>query len=325
MELFFNIVLLLVGFVLLVKGADYFVEGSSYIAKVLKVPSVVIGLTIVSWGTSAPELAVSVSAAMKGESAISISNVIGSNIFNLLVVLGVCAVIKPVKVKKSLLKFEFPFSIVLAGLLLFFISDKFMPWNKTEFASDTIGAVGRPAGIILLVIMVVFCGILLKSAMKERTQEKEEFKKMNPVLCAVFVIGGLAAIVIGGDMVVDNAKSIALAFKMSETLVGLTIVAMGTSLPELVTSVIAARKGSNDIAVGNVVGSNIFNILSVLGISAAISPMNVLTLSAIDLIVLIVVSIIGYIFALGKKEINRGEGIAMLAIYASYMVYTIIR
>ena len=325
MELLLNILLLAVGFVLLVKGADYFVEGSSYIAKVLKVPTVIVGLTIVSLGTSAPELAVSVVAAIKGESAMSISNVIGSNMFNLLVVLGVCSLIKPVKVKESLLKFEFPFSIILTGLLLFLVSDKIMPWNKNEFDKDTIGALGRPAGIIILVIMVGFIFILIRSALKERANMNEEFKKMNPILCAIYVIGGVAAIVIGGDVVVDNAKSIALAFGMSETLVGLTIVAVGTSLPELVTSVVASRKGSNDIAVGNVVGSNIFNILLVLGLSATISPMNVLTISAIDLVILVVVSIIGYLFALGKKEINRKEGIIMLLIYAAYMVYAVIR
>ncbi len=325
MDLLLNVVLLVVGFFLLVKGADYFVEGSSYIAKVLKVPTVIVGLTIVSIGTSAPELAVSIVAAVKGESAMSISNVIGSNMFNLLVVLGTCAVIKPVKVKESLLKFEFPFSIILTGLLLFFVADKVMPWNDVKYSSGIIGELGRPAGIIILVILVAFIIILIKSALKQREGMNDEFKKMNPILCAIYVIGGVAAIVIGGDVVVDNAKSIALTFGMSETLVGLTIVAMGTSLPELVTSVVASRKGSNDIAVGNVVGSNIFNILLVLGLSATISPMLVLSVSAIDLIILIVVSIVGYIFAFGKKEIDRKEGIIMLLIYAAYMVYAIIR
>ena len=325
MELLLNIALLVVGFVLLVKGADYFVEGSSYIAKVLKVPTVIVGLTIVSIGTSAPELAVSVVAATKGESAMSISNVIGSNMFNLLVVLGLCAVIKPIKVKESLLKFEFPFCVILSGVLLVLISDKFMPWNKETFDKNTIGALGRPAGIALLVIMVGFVIILIRSALKQRSEMNEEFKKMNPVLCAIFVIGGAAAIVIGGDVVVDNAKSIASAFGMSDTLVGLTIVAMGTSLPELVTSVVAARKGSNDIAVGNVVGSNLFNVLLVLGLSATICPMSVLTISAIDLLILVVVSIIGYVFALEKKEISRKEGAILILLYAAYMVYAIIR
>ena len=325
MDLLLNVVLLVVGFFLLVKGADYFVEGSSYIAKILKVPTVIVGLTIVSIGTSAPELAVSIVAAVKGESAMSISNVIGSNMFNLLVVLGTCAVIKPVKVKESLLKFEFPFSIILTGLLLFFVADKVMPWNDVKYSSGIIGELGRPAGIIILVILVAFIIILIKSALKQREGMNDEFKKMNPILCAIYVIGGVAAIVIGGDVVVDNAKSIALTFGMSETLVGLTIVAMGTSLPELVTSVVASRKGSNDIAVGNVVGSNIFNILLVLGLSATISPMLVLSVSAIDLIILIVVSIVGYIFAFGKKEIDRKEGIIMLLIYAAYMVYAVIR
>lgn len=325
MDLLLNVLFLVVGFVLLVKGADYFVEGSSYIAKVLKVPTVIVGLTIVSLGTSAPELAVSVVAAIKGESAMSISNVIGSNMFNLLVVLGVCSLIKPVKVKESLLKFEFPFSIFLTGLVLFFISDKVMPWDATKYSKDTIGTLGRPEGIVILVILVGFILFLIRSALKQRADMNEKFKKMNPILCAVYVIGGVAAIVIGGDVVVDNAKSIALALGMSETLVGLTIVAMGTSLPELVTSVVASRKGSNDIAVGNVIGSNIFNILLVLGLSATISPMFVLSISAVDFIILIVASIVGYIFALRKKEINRVEGVIMLLMYAAYMVYAVIR
>ncbi|MBE5926028.1 MAG: calcium/sodium antiporter [Lachnospiraceae bacterium] len=325
MDMLINIVLLIVGFALLVKGADFFVEGSSYIAKVLKVPAVIVGLTIVSIGTSAPELAVSVAAATKGESAMSISNVIGSNMFNLLMVLGVCSVIKPVKVKESILKFEFPFSIFLTGLVLFFISDKVMPWNDAKYSKDTIGSLGRPAGIIIIVLLIGFILFLIRSALKQRNEMNEEFKKMNPILCAVYVIGGIAAIVIGGDVVVDSAKSIALALGMTETLVGLTIVAMGTSLPELVTSVVASRKGSNDIAVGNVVGSNIFNILLVLGLSATISPMLVLTISAVDLVILIVVSIIAYIFAFTKKEINRVEGIIMILMYAAYMVYAIIR
>lgn len=326
MELLWNIVLLLAGFVLLIKGADYFVEGSSYVAKALKVPSFIVGLTIVSIGTSAPELAVSIAAAVKGENAIALSNVIGSNMFNLLMVLGICALICPIQVKPSIMKREFPFSILLGILLLVFVADDIMPWNHKVYADKDIGVLGRGAGIFFLLLMVVFVIFLVVTAMKERqNMEEEKIKKMHPLVCLVFIVGGVAAIVFGGDIVVDNAKEIALTFGMSDSLVGLTIVAMGTSLPELVTSIVAARKGSNDIAVGNVVGSNVFNILLVLGASAAISPMTVLTTSAIDLGILAVVSIISYLMILRKKSIGRFEGAVMVGMYVAYMVYLILR
>lgn len=327
MDLLLNFVLLVVGFVLLIKGADFFVEGSSYVAKALKVPTIIVGLTIVSIGTSAPEMAVSIAAAAKGENAMAISNVIGSNIFNLLMVLGVCAIIKPVVVKESLLKREFPFSIILGIILMICVSDNLIPWKNASYKGEFIGAIGRKAGVGFLIILVLFVVFLVVSALRERkvAADSEEFKRMNPFLCLLYIVGGVAAIVVGGDVVVDNAKEIALAFGMTETLVGLTIVSMGTSLPELVTSVVAARKGSNDMAVGNVVGSNIFNILLVLGMSVTIAPMLVLTTSAIDLVILAVVSIMTYIFALNKKTIGRLEGLVMVLTYAAYMVYIIVR
>lgn len=327
MDLLLNIVLLLVGFVLLVKGADYFVEGSSYVARALKVPDMIVGLTIVSIGTSAPELAVSVAAAIKGENAIAISNVIGSNLFNLLMVLGICAVIQPIHVKSSVMKREFPLSILLGILLLVLIADEVMPWNHAVYAGDNIGALGRKSGFGLLAIMVVFVIFLVVSTMKERKnlEAGEKPKKMNPLLCLLYIVGGVAAIVYGGDVVVDNAKEIALALGMTDSLIGLTIVAMGTSLPELVTSVVAARKGSNDMAVGNVVGSNIFNILLVLGLSAAISPMAVLETSAIDLCILAVTSIVSYLMILKDKSIGRFRGVIMIGMYLVYMAYAIVR
>ncbi len=327
MELLLNLFLLVVGFLLLIKGADFFVEGSSYVAKALKVPTIIVGLTIVSIGTSAPELAVSVAAAAKGENAMAISNVIGSNLFNLLVVLGVCAIIKPVQVKPSLLKREFPFAIILGIILMILVSDELMPWKNTSYSGEYIGALGRKAGIGFIVLMVAFIIFLVVSALKERKNmnDEEEFKKMNPILCLIFIVGGAAAIVFGGDLVVDSAKFIALKAGMTETLVGLTIVALGTSLPELVTSIVAARKGSNDMAIGNVVGSNIFNILLVLGLSITLSPMLVLTNSAIDLAILAVVSIITYIFAIRKKSLGRLEGCIMVGMYVIYMVYIIMR
>lgn len=326
MDLLLNIILLLVGFALLIKGADFFVEGASYVAKALKVPTIIVGLTIVSIGTSAPEVAVSISAAAKGENAMAISNVIGSNLFNLLVVLGACALIKPISVSKDVVKRDFPFSILLVFILLAAVVDKFNPLSDVEYTGGYIGALGRKAGILFLILLVAFVIVLIVSAMQSRkNSEDEPFKKMNRMLCAIFIIGGAAAIVYGGDLVVDNAKEIAIRFGMSETLVGLTIVALGTSLPELVTSIVASRKGANDMAVGNVVGSNIFNILLVLGTSITISPMLVLTTSAIDLAILAIVSIITYVFVVTKGRLQRLEGLVMILMYAAYMVYACIR
>lgn len=232
-------VLLVVGFVLLIKGADFFVEGSSGIAKKLKVPSLIIGLTIVAMGTSLPECAVSVAAAISGNNALAVSNVVGSNIFNLMVVCGFCAVITPLAVGKRTLKQEFPFSVLMAALLL---------------VLGYIGmSVGRIDGVILLIFFALFMFWMVRSALKARTagittdasEEADEIERAKPIpvwLCLVYIVGGAAAIAFGGDMVVDSASAIAAAFGLSQNLIGLTIVAMGTSLPELVTSIVAARK-----------------------------------------------------------------------------------
>ena len=246
--------LLIVGFVLLIKGADFFVEASSSIAKTLRVPSIIIGLTIVAFGTSMPELAVSTTASLAGNNEIAVGNVIGSNIFNLLVVLGACGAIRPFAVQ---LRWDYAASVgVAAVLFVMIIGDHF---------------VSRPEAIILLVLFVVFVAMTVRDALSNRIEE-EEYKSITPLRCVIYIVGGLAAIVFGGDLVVKCAKEIALALGMSQTLVGLTVVALGTSLPELVTSVVASRKGENGLALGNVIGSNIFNILMVLGASAAVKP-----------------------------------------------------
>ena len=254
-------VLLVVGFVLLIKGADFFVEGSSGIAKKLKVPSLIIGLTIVAMGTSLPECAVC----------------------------GFCAVITPLAVGKRTLKQEFPFSVLMAALLL---------------VLGYIGmSVGRIDGVILLIFFALFMFWMVHSALKART----------------------AGIAFGGDMVVDSASAIAAAFGLSQNLIGLTIVAMGTSLPELVTSIVAARKNEVDMALGNVIGSNIFNILFVLGIAAAISPVAFIMENVIDIVILIAMSIMVLLFAWSRQKINRIEGAIMLLSYAGYMVYICMR
>lgn len=315
-------VLLVVGFVLLIKGADFFVEGSSGIAKKLKVPSLIIGLTIVAMGTSLPECAVSVAASISGNNALAVSNVVGSNIFNLMVVCGFCAVITPLAVGKRTLKQEFPFSVLMAALLL---------------VLGYIGmSVGRIDGVILLLFFALFMFWMVHSALKARTagittdasEEADEIERAKPIpvgLCLVYIVGGAAAIAFGGDMVVDSASAIAAAFGLSQNLIGLTIVAMGTSLPELVTSIVAARKNEVDMALGNVIGSNIFNILFVLGIAAAISPVAFIMENVIDIVILIAMSIMVLLFAWSRQKINRIEGAIMLLSYAGYMVYICMR
>ena len=305
---------LIVGFVLLIKGADFFVEGSSSVAKKLRVPSIIIGMTIVAMGTSLPETSVSVSASIAAKNDLAISNVIGSNIFNLMVVCGICAVLCPLTVDGTTLKRDFPFSIVMAGLLM--------------ALGGIDGVVGRFDGILFLVLFVVFLLIMIYSAKKSRDNsapEADEYKIMPVWKCILYMVGGIAAIAAGGEMVVEGASDIARAFGMSENLIGMTIVALGTSLPELVTSVVAARKNELDMALGNVIGSNIFNILFVLGIASAISPVSYTNENLIDSAVLIVMSMIVLIFCLPIKRLIRWNGAAMLALYAGYTAYIFTR
>lgn len=309
-------ILLVVGFVLLVKGADFFVEGSSSVAKLLRVPSVIIGLTIVAFGTSAPEMAVSISASLAGSNDIAVGNVIGSNIFNLLMVVGVCGLILPMKIDKSILYGDFLFTIAAAVvmLLLFAFDCTLSRWN----------------GLVLLAMFAYFMFKTVKNTLASRAAggpaaEEEEIKVLSPFLSVVFILGGLAAIVIGGNLVVDSASAIAISFGMTETLVGLTIVAFGTSLPELVTSIVASKKGENELALGNVIGSNLFNILFVLAASCTISPMKVDRLSIFDGIFLIVSSIVTWILAKRGYEIDRKDGAIMVVLYVAYAVYIVVR
>lgn len=304
-------VLLIVGFLLLIKGADFFVEGSAAVAKKLRVPTMIIGLTIVAMGTSAPECAVSIAASIKGSNAMAISNVVGSNIFNLMVVSGFCALFTPLIVHAKTLKQEFPFSVLAAIIMLI-----------AGFIGMTLG---RIDGVILLVLFAFFLAWMVKSALNARANaediEEENIKDLGNLQCLLYIIGGIIAIVIGGDLVVDSATEIARTFGLSENLIGLTIVAFGTSLPELVTSAVAAKKGEVDMALGNVIGSNIFNILLVAGIAATVSPMAFLMENVIDLVILIVMSIVVWSFASTKKKIGRAEGVFMLIIYVAYIVY----
>ncbi|MBQ8982476.1 MAG: calcium/sodium antiporter [Lachnospiraceae bacterium] len=309
---------LIIGFVLLIKGADFFVDGASAVARLLKIPSVVIGLTIVAMGTSAPEAAVSVTASMKGSNEIAVSNVIGSNIFNLLMVIGVCAAIKAFATDMNILKRDMPVNIAATVLMLIFLLD---------------GTIGRIEGIILLVCLVVYLIVVVRSALKERkaaaaSEEKEE-KKMPIPLIIVSILGGVLAIIWGGDLVVDNAQRIALSFGMSPMLVGLTIVAMGTSLPELVTSIVASRKGESGLALGNAVGSCLFNILLIIGLSATISPISPSGASVVESItdtgILAGVTVLMLILSATGKKVSRLEGVIYVALYFAYMAFAILR
>ena len=302
-------VLLIVGFILLIKGADFFVDGASSTAKLLKVPSVIIGLTIVAMGTSAPEAAVSISAGLSGSSDIALSNVIGSNIFNLLIVVGVSAIICPMKTEKVILRRDIWWSLGAAAATLIMMTD--MKISGAE-------------GILLLGGMAAYIAVLVFDARKKR-DEGDEVKAMSPLKSIIYIVGGLAAIIIGGDLVVDSACDIAAAFGMSEALIGLTIVAAGTSLPELVTSIVAAKKGDSGLALGNVVGSNIFNILFILGSASALTTINVAPELFIDTAILIAVTLLMYFLCRSKDKTSRGEGALCVLVYAAYMAYIILR
>lgn len=306
-----TIILLLVGFVLLIKGADYFVEGASDLATMLKIPSMIIGLTIVAFGTSAPEAAVSVTSALTNSNAIAVSNIIGSNIFNLLAVIGITSVIYKIDIDNVTLKEDFPILLVSSILLIIFI-----------FTGNLIS---RIEGIILLVILIAYIGWLILRAKKTDSNMSVGTVHLSMPMIAIYIICGLIAIVVGGDLVVESSKSIALGLGMSETLVGLTIVSIGTSLPELITSVTAAYNKKTDIALGNAIGSCIFNILFILGLTNTISPIATTGVMLIDSIIMIIVMIITYILAYDKNDFNRKDGLILVGLFIVYMAYIIIR
>ncbi|MBR5187136.1 MAG: calcium/sodium antiporter [Clostridia bacterium] len=324
---------LLFGFVLLVVGADIFVEGSSSLAKSFKIPTIIIGLTVVAFGTSMPEASVSISAALEGKNDIAISNVIGSNIFNLLVVLGASALICPVRSNDSVVKKEIPFSILLTVLLGGALVGGVKLAAGKEGLSGFLNGdfkLGLIGGLILLVCFAFYMYWQIGGAIKARKngqadEEDIDDKKYSLAMSVEMIVLGLVGIIFGGNYVVDNACIIAENLGMSEQFIGLTIVAVGTSLPELVTSVIAARKGESDIALGNVIGSNVFNIAFILGASAVIAPMTVNIESIYDTVMLLAISIVTLIFAKTKNRFSRLEGATMLGIYVIYFVYILLR
>jgi len=317
-----SFLILIIGFALLIKGADVFVEGASSIAKKFNVPSMIIGLTIVAMGTSAPEAAVSITSSLAGQNDMSVANVVGSNFFNILVVLGVSSIIAKLPVQKETIKKDTPFLILVSVLLLAFgINLK----------------LGRLEGLVLLVLFTYFLVNTIKSAKKatENTSsesgesaiavETETTSEISLPKTILISIIGIIGIVVGGDMVVDSATSIATAFGMSANLVGLTIVAVGTSLPEFVTSIVAIKKGETEIAIGNVIGSNVFNILLVLGLAAVINPIPMSMFAFIDIIFMVLITLLLYLFMKKKNSLVKGQGIILVVLYIGYMAYTIIR
>ena len=306
-----QVVLLIVGFVLLIKGSDFFVDGASSVASLLKIPTLIVGLTIVAFGTSAPEAAVSITSSFAGSNALAVSNVIGSNLFNMMLIVGLCALLNELKIGRDVVNKDLPFLVVITIILTAII---LIGWNISQIE-----------GIILLIIIAAYISYLVYNARKSKESEIVEKPKMSLLRSIIYIVLGMAGIIIGADFVVDSASYIAMAFGMSETLVGLTIVAMGTSLPELVTSLTALKKDENQLIIGNVVGSNIFNILFVLGASSAISPIIINPNMLTDIMLMLGVTILFYIFGKTQDKYDKREGAILVGLFIAYMAFAILR
>lgn len=303
-----QILLLVIGFTMLVKGADWFVDGSAGIAKKLGIPQLVIGLTIVAMGTSAPEAAVSINASLKGNSGIAIGNVVGSNILNILIILGISAVLSTIAIQKSTLKYEIPYMIFVTVVLI-------VLGMSGEYVT-------RIEGVILWLLFLVYLVYLFKLA-KQGTEEDSTEDRPGWKLCISMILGGVI-VVWGSDITVDSATSIAQMIGLSERFIGLTIVALGTSLPELVTSVVAARKGNADIAIGNIVGSNIFNILFVIGTASIIAPVMYEPIFLFDGIIAVLAGVLLWVSVLKTRSLRKPWGIMYLVCYGAYLVYLLL-
>lgn len=304
-------VILIVGFVMLIKGSDFFVDGASSVASILKIPTLIVGLTIVAFGTSAPEAAVSITSSLSGSNALALSNVIGSNLFNMLLIIGLCALLNELKIGREVLNLDLPFLVILTGILTAFI---LLGWN-----------ISRIEGIILLILIIAYVSYLVYNARKSKESQIVEKPKMSLLRSIIYIVCGVAGIIIGADFVVDSASYIAMAFGMSETLVGLTIVAIGTSLPELATSLAALKKDENQLIIGNVIGSNIFNISMVLGASSAISPIAINPNMLVDIVLMLGVTILFFIFGKTQDKYDKREGFVLVTLFVAYMAFAILR
>lgn len=316
-----DILLLIGGLLLILLGANGLTDGAASIAKRFNIPSIVIGLTIVAFGTSTPELTVSVSSAMKGSSDIAIGNVVGSNIFNILFIVGCTSLVAPIVITRNTLRKEIPLCILSSVVLLVIANDVLLDKGTSNILSTT-------DGILLLCFFLIFLSYTFAIAMdgkSQATDEENNIKQMPMLKSVLFIIGGLCGLVYGGQLFVDGAMNIARSLGVSESVIGLTLVAGGTSLPELATSIVAALKKNPEIAIGNVIGSNLFNIFFILGCSATITPMNILGITNIDLLVLVGASILMWFFGLffAKRTINRPEGAFFVLCYVAYTVFLI--
>ena len=302
-------VVLIAGMLLLVKGADYFVDGSASVAKILKVPSLIIGLTIVALGTSLPEASVSITASIAGNNELALSNIIGSNIFNTLVVVGCSAMIAPFIMDRDIIKRDLIINLIVSVSLCLFIFD---------------GILCRMDGVLLLIGLVTFMMVLIRSVMRYDVEEEigESFSISKSI---ILIVIGVVAIILGGNFVVNGASDIARQWGMSETLIGLTIVSIGTSLPELVTSVVAARKGESSLSLGNAIGSNILNVLFILGISGTLTPIAAISENIIDVAVLIGIAVFILILSRFNDKMTRTKAAIFIGLYAIYMIYIIVR
>jgi len=313
-------VLLIVGFILLIKGADFFVDGASNTARLLRVPSILIGLTIVAFGTSAPEATVSIIAALEDSADVAMGNVVGSNIANITLIVGTAAFLFPLKVENEMVKKQIPFTLMSSVVLLILMSD-------IVLQGLDVNLVTRSDGLILLIFLSIFMYYIFEVAAKSRHESEDEEVPADVSWGKnIFItILGLAGIIVGGEVVVSNATEIAYSLGMSETLVGLTIVAIGTSLPELVTSIAASLKKQSEIALGNIVGSNIFNILFVLGASSVITPLAFNGKVFTDIFIMIILTVILLVFSRTNYTVGKREGLTLVILYVAYLVYIIIR
>lgn len=310
MELFISVILLIVGFVLLVKGADFLVDGAAGIAARFGIPQLVIGLTIVAMGTSAPEASVSITAALGGNAGISVGNIIGSNIFNILVILGITSVIAPISVRRSTLRYEAPFMLIITVVLMLF---------------GLGGEISRVEGVILWILFIAYLAYLFVAARRGSNDIDDLPAQKKLWVQFALLIGGLAAVIIGGSIVVDNAVVIASALGMSDRLISLTVIAFGTSLPELVTGIAAVRRSNVDLAIGNIVGSNVFNILFVIGSSSLIIPITFADKFLIDSVIALFAGLMLWFGAMNRdKKLKRPVGVLMLLSYAAYFVYLLL-
>lgn len=312
MDIVWQVLLLIVGFVLLIKGADFFVDGASSTASNFKVPKILIGLTIIAFGTSAPELAVSIKALASGSTDMVLGNVIGSNILNILLILGLAAVIRPLRIRRDTIRKEIPVTVLISTLLVTLFLD-------VQLNHGSANQITRGDGIAILLFFTVFIYYLISMAMHDRDKTKVEKPKWKLGMSLLMTALGLAGIIFGSDMVVNSATVIAGALGVSERIISLTVIALGTSLPELVTTVVSARKGEVELVLGNILGSNIFNICVVLGIPVAIfGAVTPASFQVLDLVMLVASAVLLFFFSLTQRKISRAEGAIMLLVFAGY-------